>query len=95
MALTNLAEWANEVVKSLKRIKASPYAEMFAKVVQKAEAEGLAFTAETDWCAFSARHGDFAAETARDYWDAVDVIARCLRDYISKHASTFGQNAAA
>jgi hypothetical protein len=91
--LANLPEWADEIVKSLKRIKASPYAETFAKVVRKAKAEGLVFTDETDWCAFSTRHGDFATETARDYWDAVDVVARNLRDYISKHASTFGKDA--
>jgi hypothetical protein len=88
-ALTNLPEWADEIVKSLKKIKATPYAETFAKVVRKAKAEGLAFTDETDWCAFSARHGDFRKETSRDHYDAVDVVARCLRDYIQKHASTF------
>ena len=92
MALTNLPEWADQIVKGLKTIKASPYAETFAKIVRKAKSEGLAFTGETDWCAFSTRHGDFATETARDYRDAVDVVARCLRDYIHKHASTFGNN---
>ena len=95
LALTNLHDWADEIVKSLRTIKASPYAETFAKVVRKAKSEGLAFTHETDWCAFSTRHGDFAKETTRDYWGAVDVVARCLRDYISKHASTFGNDDAA
>jgi hypothetical protein len=94
-AVTNLPEWADEIVKSLRKIKATPYAETFAKVVRKAKVEGLAFTHETDWCAFSTRHGDFADETVRDYYDAVDVVARCLREYIQEHASTFGHEDAA
>jgi hypothetical protein len=89
-ALTNLPEWADKIVKSLRKIKATPYSQTFAEVVRKAKAEGLAFTHETDWCAFSSRHGDFVEETVRDYYDAVDVVARCLREYIQEHASTFG-----
>jgi hypothetical protein len=88
--LTNLPEWADAIANSLRTINASPYSETYANVVRMAKSEGLAFTDETDWCAFSTRHGDFAEETARDYFDAVDIVAGRLREYVEERASTFG-----
>ena len=87
--ISNLPEWSEEIVRSLRAIRAVPYAETFAGVVQKAKAEGLALSDQTDWCDFCERHHDFREDTVRDYKTVVEVVARGLREYIVQHESAF------
>jgi hypothetical protein len=89
MVLENLPEWTNEIVESLRRIGAEPYAERFAKVVRLAKKNRLAPFSDTDWSEYLEKHPDFELEMVRDYERVVDVVADRLRAYIQKHASTF------
>jgi hypothetical protein len=91
----NLPDWASDILKSLRRINAAPYAEGFAKVLRIAKANRLAPYTDTEWWDYLEAHPGFERETVRDYARAVDVVAERLREYIQKHEATFGADGAA
>ena len=86
----NLPEWANDILQSLRRINAVPYAEGFARILRIAKANRLAPYSDTEWWDYLEAHPGFEQETYRDYARAVDVVAERLREYIQKHEATFG-----
>jgi hypothetical protein len=87
--LENLPDWTDEIVKSLRGIRAEPYAEGLAKVIRIAKKNRLAPFSDTDWSEYLEKHPEFELETVRDYERALDVVADRLRDCIRKNASTF------
>ncbi len=80
--LEHLPEWTSEIMKSLRRIRAVPYSDRFAKVVRLARANHLMPFSDSDWSDYLARHPKFELETVRDYERVVDVVARCLRSHL-------------
>jgi hypothetical protein len=91
----NLPDWADDILQSLRRINAAPYAEGFARVLRIAKANRLAPYSDTEWWDYLEAHPEFEKETVRDYAAVVDVVGERLREYIQKHEATFGGDAAA
>jgi hypothetical protein len=85
-------EWVKEMLKSLTCIGAEPYATEFAEIVRIEEKHRLRRDFKVDWEryeAYLAQHPSFELEAVRGCERVVEVVAECLRAYVTKHPSSF------
>jgi len=89
MVLDRLPEWTADILKSLKRIGAEPYATEFGRIVRIAKRNKLQPFTDTEWDDYLEKHPGFQLETVRDYERVTDVVATRLRAYVKKRGPAF------
>jgi hypothetical protein len=89
IVLDRLPKWTEDILKSLKRIGAEPYATEFGKIVRIAKQNKLRPFADTEWDDYLKKHPGFELATVRDYERVTEVVATRLRAYVKKRGSSF------